>query len=288
MRYDSDDVVRGGRWDGVPRQALIEAKETVSEITKAFLAPRRPRIPDPPTMERIEANRRNAQLSTGPKTEAGKKASSRNAIKLGIYSSVLLLPEENREQYNALCDYYVSGLRPEGLEELNLVEEMIVARWKMFRLSGIEQGVYHRARDWATVPLEKGKPETLTPSAEVIMIGVGHEPEILKAVACVNQLERGLKRDYHRASARLKALQDERKNAEPDEPVPPPQPESEATAGDPDPAATGNPEPANPAATPQNFKNEPTATPIGAHSIPPNEGSKPGNPRPNPGPEVRP
>ena len=40
-----------------------------------------------PSQTRIDANRANARKSTGPKTEAGKAASSQNATKDGFYSS---------------------------------------------------------------------------------------------------------------------------------------------------------------------------------------------------------
>jgi hypothetical protein len=36
------------------------------------------------TQAQVEANRRNAQLSTGPKTGAGKQRASRNAVRHGI------------------------------------------------------------------------------------------------------------------------------------------------------------------------------------------------------------
>ena len=42
----------------------------------------------PISQRKLEANRRNAQLSTGPKTEEGKAASSRNAWKTGMHSAV--------------------------------------------------------------------------------------------------------------------------------------------------------------------------------------------------------
>jgi hypothetical protein len=40
------------------------------------------------TPAQIEANRRNARKSTGPKTAAGKAASSRNALTHGLTASI--------------------------------------------------------------------------------------------------------------------------------------------------------------------------------------------------------
>ncbi len=43
---------------------------------------------------RREANRRNAKLSTGPRTEAGKERSRRNALTHGLSAEVVRLPED--------------------------------------------------------------------------------------------------------------------------------------------------------------------------------------------------
>ena len=47
------------------------------------------------TLRQIEANRRNAQKSTGPTSVTGKAASSMNALKTGIHAKSLVLPSEN-------------------------------------------------------------------------------------------------------------------------------------------------------------------------------------------------
>ena len=51
------------------------------------------------TEAKIEANRANAQHSTGPRTEEGKAASSRNALKHGLTSFTVLLPTEDPAEY---------------------------------------------------------------------------------------------------------------------------------------------------------------------------------------------
>ena len=53
----------------------------------------------------VLANRANARLSTGPKTEAGKAAVSQNAASHGLSSgSFTLLPHENPEEFNQLLE----------------------------------------------------------------------------------------------------------------------------------------------------------------------------------------
>ena len=46
------------------------------------------------TLKQIEANRRNAQNSTGPRTEAGKERSSRNAVRHGLTAETVIEPLE--------------------------------------------------------------------------------------------------------------------------------------------------------------------------------------------------
>src|ERR1700674_1831679 len=42
--------------------------------------------------------------STGPRTESGKKRSSQNALKSGIFSRVILLKGESRSEYQSLLE----------------------------------------------------------------------------------------------------------------------------------------------------------------------------------------
>ena len=46
--------------------------------------------------KRNEANRRNAQKSTGPKTAEGKAITSQNAIRHGLLATEILLPDEDK------------------------------------------------------------------------------------------------------------------------------------------------------------------------------------------------
>ena len=50
--------------------------------------------------KQIEANRRNAKKSTGPKTEEGKAKSSMNALKHGLTSQRVWLNEEEKKDFH--------------------------------------------------------------------------------------------------------------------------------------------------------------------------------------------
>ena len=54
------------------------------------------------SFRQIEANRGNALRSTGPKTEAGKRRSRRNAVRHGLTAETVVVALEDIEDYQAL------------------------------------------------------------------------------------------------------------------------------------------------------------------------------------------
>lgn len=69
------------------------------------------------TPAQIDANRRNAQRSTGPRTAQGKAASSRNATTFGLFSKHLLLPDEDPAELDAVRGGIFRRLQPVGMLE---------------------------------------------------------------------------------------------------------------------------------------------------------------------------
>ena len=72
---------------------------------------------------RVAANRRNALRSTGPKSEAGKKRSRLNAVKHGVYSKIIIDPDEAIQLKNIYLDL-IAEYHPEGVLESYLVKEI--------------------------------------------------------------------------------------------------------------------------------------------------------------------
>ena len=69
------------------------------------------------TQNQINANRLNAQKSTGPRTEAGKAVSRLNAIRSGIDSCTDVIFEEEREEHAALAAEFERQFQPLGTIE---------------------------------------------------------------------------------------------------------------------------------------------------------------------------
>jgi hypothetical protein len=66
------------------------------------------------TERQKSANRRNAALSTGPKTANGKAIASANARSHGILSTALVLPHESQSEFDALLCPRQTMLRKAG------------------------------------------------------------------------------------------------------------------------------------------------------------------------------
>ncbi len=94
---------------------------------------------------RVAANRRNAQLSTGPRTEEGKSWSRCNAIKHGILASSLLVTQgegaEVEAEFNEFLDGLKTSLAPVGMLEETLVEQIAVCWWRQKRALRCEAGL---------------------------------------------------------------------------------------------------------------------------------------------------
>jgi len=82
------------------------------------------------TSAQIEANRENAQKSSGPQSEAGKQASSRNAFRHGLTGHIFTLLEwESAEDFDAVKTALEEEHKPATPTEKILVEKMVQHYW---------------------------------------------------------------------------------------------------------------------------------------------------------------
>ena len=77
------------------------------------------------TQAQIEANRENAQKSTGPRTAEGKAVSSKNAVKYGLFAKETVISGENQADYDAFYDAALAELAPSGAMEAILAERNV-------------------------------------------------------------------------------------------------------------------------------------------------------------------
>ena len=88
-----------------------------------------------------EANRRNAQHSSGPTTPEGREAVRLNALTYGLRARTLLLPGEDAEEYKRLWDALVAEWQPQTPTERFYLETMSTSHWLLARTDSSEQRI---------------------------------------------------------------------------------------------------------------------------------------------------
>ncbi len=93
---------------------------------------------DQAALSKAEQNRINAQHSTGPKSESGKKRSSLNALKHGLTGHTVVMPYESLQAFkefsSAICDIH----NPVGAYETTLAQKAADTQWRMNRAGSVE------------------------------------------------------------------------------------------------------------------------------------------------------
>lgn len=93
------------------------------------------------TTKQAEANRRNAQKSTGPRTEEGKRASRLNALKHGLTAQQAVIPGEDPAEYEGLLDRLTAEFDPQSIVQETLVELIASVLWRLKRISTFEPAI---------------------------------------------------------------------------------------------------------------------------------------------------
>ena len=96
------------------------------------------------SQRKIEANRRNARLSTGPRTPAGKARSRMNALIHGLRAAVLDVFDEDTEACRRHRRSLMRQWRPRDELERALVETIAKMGWRLERMSMIEAALLNR------------------------------------------------------------------------------------------------------------------------------------------------
>ena len=146
------------------------------------------------------ANRANARLSTGPRTEVGKAVSSKNALRHGLLSKNVLLPSEDSMAFHRFHEDIYSDLRPLGQIEAMLTDIVVASAWRLRRLYVLEASV-----------LSRRVPNQDVHSMLVALILDGRDARAFRLVPrYVVTIERGL----YRAMYELRKIQAQRRSAD--------------------------------------------------------------------------
>jgi hypothetical protein len=99
------------------------------------------------SFRQFEANRRNAQSSTGPKTKAGKERSRCNAVHHGLTAETVIGALEDGEDYKAFEAAIIADYDAQSAVERELVLRLASALWRLRRATAIETGLFEIEAD---------------------------------------------------------------------------------------------------------------------------------------------
>jgi hypothetical protein len=186
------------------------------------------------TEEQINANRENAQKSTGPRSDAGKAASSRNATKHGLTGANPLLPGEDPARLENLRIDLFHRFRPVGDGEELLVTRIADAQYRLSRVFSHEAAIirdnfynigqkdkfrdlrYHRQKadaekDGEPLPAPLAPPDPEDLAARAFNMDCAGPNSLLK----LSRYESALGRSIDQSLRQLKAFQAARQAQEP-------------------------------------------------------------------------
>jgi hypothetical protein len=157
--------------------------------------------------KQLEANRRNALLSHGPVTDAGRKRSSLNALRHGITGQVTTMTDEDRAAHDNFTKALIQDLAPEGAMEIQLAQRVATDSWRLNRISAVEDNLF------ALGQLQNGGqacPDV--PQIDAALTTAHVFTQESKQLQLLSLYEQRLNRAIQKNLATLKSLQAERKS----------------------------------------------------------------------------
>jgi hypothetical protein len=147
------------------------------------------------TLSQIEANRRNAQHSTGPRTAQGKAASSMNAFKSGIDAGSSVIPGEDPAALAALTERLYHDCQPQTEIESILVDNIIRAAWLLRRFDRIDAELLIYKIEDTNYPSPNG------PVGKAFDYSASTQSRLQRRINDTNRLQREAIKDLQRIQA---------------------------------------------------------------------------------------
>jgi hypothetical protein len=107
------------------------------------------------TKAQIAANRRNAEKSTGPRTDEGKAAVAQNAVKHGLSGRVDVIKGEDQAEFERHRQALLAELKPRGVVETLLAERAASLSWRLKRVDRMHNEVIDVLLDHEATPLAR-------------------------------------------------------------------------------------------------------------------------------------
>jgi hypothetical protein len=156
----------------------------------------------------IEANRANAEHSTGPATAAGKATTRFNALRHGLTSQVACMSWEDRDAFNQFCAALVMEYKPDGVIEIQLAQAVAEDNWRLNRARAIEHNIFALGHSTAAPNAEGDNPQI-----EAALAQAQTSVDQGKAFALITLYEQRINRNLKSNLERLREAQAERRAA---------------------------------------------------------------------------
>jgi len=111
------------------------------------------------TAAQIQANRMNAQKSTGPRTPEGKERASRNAVKHGLLAREAVIQGEDPEEFELYREEMLQELAPAGAVETMLAERVVGLSWRLLRAERLQNAAFAALDDGEPTELLEARHE---------------------------------------------------------------------------------------------------------------------------------
>lgn len=161
------------------------------------------------TQKQIEANRRNAQKSTGPKTEEGKSNSRLNSLQHGLGAIHVPLPHENPMELHDLRQGLIDTYQPANKQEMMLVDNIASAYLRMQRASRFEAALMNG--QILNIKTKHGKSLDPDPTDDMGVILAMADENLEQAWRQLERYEKRATSAYYRGIETLRKLQNDRK-----------------------------------------------------------------------------
>ncbi len=196
------------------------------------------------TESQINANRQNAQQSTGPRTDEGKAKVAQNATKHGLFSQKTVVIPENQADYDAVRDEMLKDLEPVGAMEAILAERIVSLTWRLKRAARMQDEVIdvrirreiNCSKPWLSESLITGQPCELSKNPkrcyDDLALGLiaKWDFEADRVLERLSMYERRFEKSLFKTMAELRAMQAARLTAQADQVQDPPQAEEKANS----------------------------------------------------------
>ncbi len=142
----------------------------------------------------LAANRANAQLSTGPITEAGRATSSQNATKHGLTGKIAILPGEDPARFRAMLDMWGAVYQPGNDYERSLVDSIVSSDWRLGRIKRIE-GAIHAKGQIEFQGQHQDQPELIRQTLILADVYLKYEKQLKNLALQESRLRRYIEKD---------------------------------------------------------------------------------------------